>query len=332
MKIAFSVILTFTVFIVSFSQKRDYDIKGTLEGAQDNSWLFLSDLSSGSYLKIDSTKVENEKFQFKGKLKAKVMQFAIHTQNYEDRVSFWVENTPMTIITEKGKYREASIKGSKTQSEAEQFYKTLDKAEDKLLASQQFIKEHPSSIISVIELESLRKELPKTTISKFFEALSPTVKKSSYGKKVSDYLLLSKNPQIGDKYIDFEEKSSKGKWVKLSQFKGKVILLDFWGTWCGPCIEELPNLVSIYKDFNYKGFEILGVAADTKMEKINIVEDRFGITWDNVSDLRGNQNKSAIIYGVSYYPTNFLIDKNGIIIARDLTGDDLTNKLKELLK
>lgn len=198
--------------------------------------------------------------------------------------------------------------------------------------SQQFIKEHPSSIISAIELESLRKELPKTTISKLFEVFSPTVKKSSYGKKISDYLLLSINPQIGDKYIDFEEKNSKGKLIKLSQYQGKVILLDFWGTWCGPCIEELPDLVSIYKEFNHKGFEILGVAADTKMEKITKVEERFGITWDNVSDLRGDQNKSAIIYGVSYYPTNFLIDKNGIIIARDLTGDDLKNKLKELLE
>ncbi|MGA9213574.1 redoxin domain-containing protein [Kaistella sp.] len=332
MKIALSIFLTFMIFKVSFSQSLNYKINGTVKGFQNNSSIFLSDLSGGTYVKIDSMKVQGEKFQFRGKLKNKVTQFAIHTKDYTDRVSFWVENTPLVIVAEKGKFREAVINGSRTQNDAVRFNKILDKGEEKTAATKQFIKDNPTSMISAVQLGFLKNEISKESLSELFKALSPAVKKSIYGKKVSDYLLLSRNPQIGDKYIDFEEHTSRGKTVKLSEYNGKIILLDFWGTWCAPCIEELPNLVENYKEFNHWGFEILGVAADTKMEAVKRVEDKFGITWTNVSDLKGDQNKSAIIYGVTYYPTNFLIDRNGIIIGRDLTGDELKNKLIELLK
>lgn len=332
MKTFLTIILTVAIFNISFAQKLNYDIKATIKGFDDNSWFFLSDLSEGTYLKIDSAKIQNGNVQFKGKLKRNIMQFAIHTKDYEDRVSFWVENTPMILSAEKGKFREATIKGSKTQIEAESFNKIIKKTENETKATEKFIKENPTSIISAVQLGFLKNEISKKSLSDLFKMLSPSVKKSIYGKRISDYLTLNKNPQIGEKYVDFEEKSTSGKNVKLSDYDGKIILLDFWGTWCAPCIEAFPELIEIYKEFNGKGFEILGVAADTKMESVKKLEDRLGIPWTNVSDLKGNQNKSVIIYGVTYFPTNFLIDKNGVIIARDLTGDELKNKLKELLE
>jgi len=332
MKTFFSIILTVAVVKISFAQKLNYSINGTVRGFQNNSQLFLSDLSGGTYLKIDSVKIQNGKFQFKGKLKSNPVQFAVHTKDYTDRVSFWVENTPMTISLEKGKFRQAIIKGSKTQSEAETFNKIIEKAENETRATEQFIRENPASVISALQLGFIKSEISKESLVDLFKTLSPKVKKSIYGQRISDYLTLNKNPQIGEKYIDFEEKNSAGKSVKLSDYDGKIVLLDFWGTWCAPCIEAFPELIEIYKEFNGKGFEILGVAADAKMEAVKKVEDRFGITWINVSDLKGDQNKAVITYGINAFPANFLIDINGIIIARNLSGDELKNKLKELLE
>ena len=91
-------------------------------------------------------------------------------------------------------------------------------------------------------------------------------------------------------------------------------------------------MVKIYNEFKNTGFDILGVAADDKKEAWIEAIQKDSLTWQNVTDLRGDKNRAALIYGVSYYPANFLVDKNGIIIAKDLRGDALRNKLRELLK
>ena len=146
-----------------------------------------------------------------------------------------------------------------------------------------------------------------------------------------EFITLNKNIKIGDKYIDFSESNIAGKNVSLSNFNGKVTLLEFWGSWCGPCREGNPELVRIYNEFKDKGFDILGVAADdNKAIWIEAVR-KDSLPWQNVSDLKGDKNKAALIYGVSYYPTNFLMDKNGVIIARDLRDDALRNKRLQLL-
>jgi peroxiredoxin len=91
-------------------------------------------------------------------------------------------------------------------------------------------------------------------------------------------------------------------------------------------------LVKTYNEFKNAGFEILGVASDDNKQFWTEAVQKDSLTWQNVSDLKGDKNKAALIYGVSYYPTNFLIDKNGIIIAKDLRGDALISKLHEVLK
>jgi peroxiredoxin len=138
--------------------------------------------------------------------------------------------------------------------------------------------------------------------------------------------------KVGDKYVDFTEPNIEGKNVSLSDFNGKIVLLEFWGTWCGPCREGNPELAKIYNEYKNSGFEILGVASDSDKEFwIKSVKDD-SLTWQNVCDLKGDRNKAALIYGISYYPSNFLIDRNGIIVAKDLRGEALRSKLLEILK
>lgn len=136
---------------------------------------------------------------------------------------------------------------------------------------------------------------------------------------------------MGDPYVDFVQSDPSGKERRLSEFAGKVVLLEFWGSWCGPCRRQNPELVKIYERYRKKGFEIMGVAAETNKEFWLDAIAADGLSWTNVSDLRGDRNKAALIYGVSRYPSNFLIDTTGTVIARDIWGAPLLATLERLL-
>ena len=265
-------------------------------------------------------------------LNVKVLHVAIRTSDFSDIRYLWLENYPISVKGEKGKFREAVVDGSKTQREQDFLDSAIRVTNDDKGQSILFIRRHPSSIISASVLDIYSSSWGKDTSTILFNSLSKEIKNTSYGRSVLEFIKLNKNLKPGDRYVDFSQPNINGKNIKLSDYSGKVVLLEFWGSWCVPCRKGNPELVKIYGEFKDKGFEILGVAAEmVKKEWIEAVQ-QDGLPWQNVTDFRYDKNKAALIYGVSYYPTNFLIDKTGTIIARDLTGDKLREKLKELLK
>ncbi len=138
--------------------------------------------------------------------------------------------------------------------------------------------------------------------------------------------------KVGEKYIDFTMKDTKDKEISLSQFvgKGNVVLVDFWASWCGPCMRELPNLVATYNKYKAKGLEIVGVSLDNDKEKwINTIKDS-NMTWAQMSELKGWETAVVETYAFRYIPYTVLIDADGTIIARDITGEDLNKKLSEI--
>ncbi|ANI88034.1 hypothetical protein A9P82_01070 [Arachidicoccus ginsenosidimutans] len=139
---------------------------------------------------------------------------------------------------------------------------------------------------------------------------------------------------VGIKAPDFTENDVNGNPVSLSSFKGKYVLVDFWASWCAPCRAENPNVVKAYNEYKDKGFNILGVSLDgtsTKNAWLAAIK-KDGLTWTEVSDLKGWENAAAQLYMVTAIPQNFLIDPNGVIIAKNLRGDALESKLAEIFK
>jgi peroxiredoxin len=130
---------------------------------------------------------------------------------------------------------------------------------------------------------------------------------------------------------DFTQKTPEGTDLSLSDLRGKVVLIDFWASWCGPCRRENPYVVQLYNQYKDKGFEILGVSLDRNRESwLQAIKDD-NLTWKHVSDLQFWQNAAAKLYGVSSIPHTVLIDREGKIIARGLRSAELSQLLPEVL-
>jgi thiol-disulfide isomerase/thioredoxin len=166
----------------------------------------------------------------------------------------------------------------------------------------------------------------------YFKKLDKKVRKTTQGKIFDRYLDALENSSVGKKAPGITQFDVAGEPYSLQDLKGKYVLVDFWASWCPPCREENPRLVAIYQDFKDKNFEILGVSFDKDINawKKAIADDK--LTWKHISDLQHWNNGAAGVYGIKAIPQNILVNPEGIIVARNLHGDDLRKKLEGILK
>jgi peroxiredoxin len=204
--------------------------------------------------------------------------------------------------------------------------------EQKQKLQEEYIKKNPGSFFSLAALNEVAgMNFNPAEIEPKFNALSAELKASKAGKEFAERIDIAKKTSVGVVAPDFTQNDQNDKPVKLSDFRGKYVLVDFWASWCGPCRAENPNVVKTYNEFKDKNFTILGVSLDSKKENwLKAIEDDQ-LTWSHVSDLKFWQNAVAVQYGVRAVPTNLLIDPTGKIVARDLRGEELSKKLKEFI-
>ena len=246
----------------------------------------------------------------------------------------------LNVIVQKAK--QLNIEGQKAGAEQQRSaafqnamqakYKALQADQKTVLKN--FIVSHPASYISLLALSGVSGPSPDVAeMEPLYNALSDNLKNSEGGKQIKIAIEALKLTSIGATAPDFTQNDVNGIPVRLSSFRGKYVLLDFWASWCPPCRQENPNVVKLYNKYKGKGFTVLGVSLDKAEGKAAWLAaiKNDGLTWTQVSDLKYWSNFVATLYGVQSIPQNFLIDPQGKIIAKDLRGDDLDNVLEKYL-
>lgn len=197
-----------------------------------------------------------------------------------------------------------------------------------------FVKKYRSSPVSSFLLAATIQLTEDIFVTeRRFEKLKASATNNVYGNYLRETIAETKVNAIGSIVTDFTQADTLGNPVSLSSFRGKYVLLDFWASWCGPCRVENPNVVQNFNKFKDKNFTVLGVSLDRPGQKekwLKAIHDDQ-LTWTHVSDLQFWNNAVAQQFGIQSIPQNFLIDPNGKIVAKNLRGEDLENKLCELL-
>lgn len=204
--------------------------------------------------------------------------------------------------------------------------------EEARMASLAFVESNPKSMVSLdIIIDEIGGKVPDyNVVEPLFRKLSTEVKSSAMGKKFSESLSKLKATSIGEIAPDFAQSDVSGKLIKLSDLRGKYVLIDFWASWCLPCRKENPHVLKAYEKYKEKGFEIIGISLDNNKSAWQkaIADDK--LTWINVSDLKGRRNEASEMYYITAIPQNFLLDTEGKIVGKNLRGENLQKKLAEI--
>lgn len=313
--------------------------------------------------KTDTVKVTNGSFTFKGHVDEPVPGF-IFTKTFKVKIDLFVENTPIAVtadtdsmfntrVTGKGATHEFEVFNQKLMDNRKRTIALFQKAYDvqqagdsvtgKALRAQAdcqynwefkariaYVADHPKSYVGAKELLAYTSTLTLASAIKMYDKLDPAIKAASIGKEIAARIDLLSKVEEGKPAQEFTQSTPDGKQVKLADYKGKYVLVEFWASWCGPCRAENPNLLKQYKKYNSKGFNILSVSLDKDKEPWLKAVEKDALPWTQVSDLKGWSNEVAVLYGIRAVPASFLIDPAGKIIATGLRGETLNAKLESL--
>lgn len=328
------------LLLAACSEKPGYEITGTVSNNDLNGkYVYLYEYGVKDAAPLDSALVQNGVFALKGTQNAP----ALRTLRFSEEVVEPVrvapgENAPFmaTFVLENGKLAvvldsTSTVSGTPendAQKELQAKIKDLRSGIDK------YILTHTDKQSAAKNLYDFRYNISEEQQNEIISKADSSFKSVPGISYMIDHLNVLKKVAVGQKFTDFEMPDAKGEMHKLSEYvgNGKVVLIDFWASWCPPCRAEMPNLVKAYKDYKGKGFDIVGISLDSKADAWAKGVKDLNITWTQLSDLKGWQNGGAALYGVNSIPHTVLVDKDGTIIAKNLHGQELEDKIKEVLK
>ncbi len=380
-KIVFLIALSLSILSCSKVKKGEFLISGEAKGIPNGKMVFIKTQNDvGLVLNVDSTKVKDGKFEFKGKVKEPSI-FALYVKDIQQPVPFIMESGEIVIKVDKDSIFKSKISGTDSNDSFQEFNDKTNainkrlvdyqnKNIQKLMEAQQkkdnvtienlksgYVKiqkevddymnqypdSNPNSYISLLLVERLfnSPDFKYEKVKKTFENLNEEFRNTTKGKSISDKLKAieknMKNPAAAVKNNSlklapaFSAKSPNGTTISLKESLGKVTIIDFWASWCGPCRKENPNVVALYNEFHSKGLNIIGVSLDDDATKWKDAIAKDKLTWNHVSNLKGFEDPIATLYDVQQIPTTFVLDSKGNIVAKDLRGDELKAKVQELL-
>lgn len=307
------------------AQENNIQLKGTVVDTVAQ-YVYLQKFHNKMFTTIDSVKVKDGNFSFKTKVKTPEL-YGLSVNTAQSPLYIFLEKGPINVkLNPKKYYSNSVVEGSVSQD----LFETYKKSND--IEISKFITEHPASIVSAYVLyRNWSYRLTPAQITQNIALLDKSLQSSTYVKELKELAIVLDGLAIGKKAPDFTANDPDGKPVRFSQNLKGYTLVDFWASWCGPCRRENPNIVAAYKEFHDKGFNIIGISLDKKKENwVKGIQDDH-LDWTHVSDLLFWNSAVAKLYGVRAIPANYLVDPNGVIVARNLHGEELQTTLKSLL-
>ncbi len=310
--------------IASAQQQNDIAITGTVKGVSSGK-IYLQKFNNKMFTTIDSTTITNGSFQFNKKLILPEL-YGVTLNKDKNPLYVFLEAGKVNVDLDTAKYYSASaVTGSKSNDLFSEYKKQRN------VDVKAFIQQNPTSIVAAYVLyRDFSYRLTPEQLIEYTAYLDPALSQTPYVVVLKDLVGVLGTVSIGKAAPNFTSTDQNGKQVSLAQHRGKYILLDFWAAWCGPCRRENPNVVSAYQKYHAKGFDVVGVSLDkSKADWLKAIKDD-NLTWTHVSDLKFWDSAPAKLYGVRAIPSNVLIDPNGIIIGRNLRGEELQKTLEKL--
>lgn len=363
-KIILIISITFFTSIITKAADSSFVILGELSKVRSGT--IMLNIYGEDEKKL-SSKIINGKFTFKGSTQKPSTAYLSIKDNEKDYLKFYVEPgnihitgegspikdlvvsnshlndddkilkqqmAPITNWEEANSkiYEEASASKNKTVLDS------LDEVDFEVLHAKRqvvasFVNGHPHSLRSAVAItENYAYYAEADEVKPLYNLLDSSIKHSATGTEIKKLIDVYETVAIGMTAPDIKQITPQGTPLSLTSLKDKYVLIDFWASWCPPCRRENPNVVKLYNQYKDKGFDVFGVSYDAKKDKWEkaIKDDR--LAWNQVSDLLGWKNATSDIYGIKAIPSNFLLDKEGKIIAKNIFGKKLSAKLAEIIK
>ncbi len=322
-------LLIIAIFAVSCTQKEEKNVllTGNVEGVETGT-VYLQKFRNKSYYVIDSSEIVDGNFSFSKDVELPEIYGLSLDTTKGSFLLFLDENRATVVLDSANYYRNTKVEGSALHNLFVEYKSESDVEIDS------FIKKHPSSLVSAYALyRDYSYRLSPEDIRSNIDLLDPSLRNTPYVETLEELIPTLEGVAVGNEAPDFVANDTDGNAVSFSDHIGesKYVLLDFWASWCGPCRRENPNIVRAYEEYKDKGFDIFAVSLDSSRDAWVAAIEKDGLDWTNVSDLLLWDSEPAELYGVRAIPSNFLIDENGVIVARNLKGEDLHNTLNELL-
>ena len=362
----FTYLLAIAALGLASCTSKGYKITGTMEGSVDGDTVYIMERANRQFVRVDSTVITDGKFVFTGVQDSAVNRYITYMGEDDLQPSyldFFLENgniqiqmvraeggdivsgTPVNDAYQAFKNKLQAVYDkqkalSAELSSASDEERTAKMEEMKALDNEQvsIIKEGINANIStplgLFLLNSYNYYMEYEDLGQILSTIPAKYQGDERVIRLKGLVEVAKATAVGQKFTDIEMSDPEGNPVKLSDYagKGKLVLVDFWASWCGPCRREMPKLVEAYAKYKDKGFEIVGVSFDRDAEPWKKGLEQMNMTWPQMSDLKFWDSEGAKLYAIRSIPHVMLIDGEGTIISRGLHGEELQAKLAELIK